>query len=88
MFARAVTAITSKAENFVFTTSIPLLNGEKSMRFAAKSTFSSPLDAPVKFKLCLSLSSVDKLVCTLFSNCLLSNRISTTFSSIVVLTIQ
>ena len=85
MLARAVTAITSKAENLYLTVSTALPIGAKSHFFAAALTFSKPLDAPDKFRLCLSLSRVPRVVLTLLSKFLLSNCISTTLLSIVVL---
>ena len=68
MFPRAVAAITCNAENLAFTVSIPFPIEEKSQRFAASLTLSKPFDAPSKFKLFLSLSNVDILAETFFSN--------------------
>ena len=68
MLARAVTAMTSNAENFNFTVSTPSLRGLKLTFLAAESTSSKPLEAPFKSKLFFSLSSVDILVETFRSN--------------------
>ena len=57
--------------------STPAFSPEKLTRLMADPIFSNPLKAPEKFKLSLSLPMVDRLVWTLDSNCLLSNRIST-----------
>ena len=78
---------TSKAENFIFTTSTDFDNGCISHFFAAYWIFSKPFVVFEKFNFCFNLSIVDILVATFFSNNLLSKRISTTFWSIVVLII-
>ena len=57
----------------------------KDIFLEALSIFSRPLEASPSFKLLFSLSRVDILVLTFASNCLLSNRISTTLSSTVLL---
>ena len=85
ILARAVTPTTCNAENLAFTLSTALPSSDILTRLVAVPTSSSPFEAPVKLRLLLSFSSVDMEVATLDSNCLLSNRISTTFSSIVVL---
>ena len=77
--------MTCNAENLAVTLSIPLLNGEILKFLAALPTSSSPFAESLRFKLFLSFSSVLILVLTLLSNCLLSNFIETTRSSIVVL---
>ena len=79
MFANAVTPITCNAENLARNVSTDPESPLMSTRLAAAFISSSPLEAPDRFKLCLSLARVDMLVRALFSNCLLSNRISTTF---------
>ena len=68
MLARAVTAITSSAENLALIVSTPLERGDASKPLAAALTSSKPFAAPVKFKLCLSLLSVPMLVCAFLSN--------------------
>ena len=85
IFIKAVIPTTSSAENLALTVSIPLVIPSNRTLFAASPIFSSPLEAPDKFKLLLSLSRVDMLVCTFFSKFALSNRISTTRSSTVLL---
>ena len=62
MFANAVTPITSNAENLARTVSIPFEIPPISTRLAAELIFSSPLEAPERFKLSLSFPSVDILV--------------------------
>ena len=62
MFAKAVTAITSKAENLALIVSIALLIPDMSTFLAAAFMFSSPLEALDRFNFCLSLSRVDILV--------------------------
>ena len=87
MLDKAVTPITCSAENLACTAStavpIPLI----SIFFDAESISVNPLAHPVKFNFCLNRSRVDIVVCTLDSNCLLSNCIDTTLSSTVLLII-
>ena len=85
IFINAVIPITCKAENLAVTVSIPLRIPSKETLLAALPSSSSPLEAPDRFKLFLSLSKVDILVRTFFSKFALSNRISTTRSSTVLL---
>ena len=85
ILAKVVTPTTCKAENLACTASIPAFIPAKLTPLAALPTSSSPLEAPDRFNFCLSFSRVDILVATPLSNCLLSNRISTTLLSIVVL---
>ena len=85
MFERAVAAITSSAENFNFTVSTPSPIGSRLTFLAALFMSSSPLVAPSKRNADLSLSRVFIEVLTFDSNCWLSNRISTTLESIVLL---
>ena len=85
MLAKAVTPITCNAENLADTVSIPVPRPDISTFLAAEPTSSRPLEAPDRFNFCLSLSSVDILVWTFFSNWALSNLISTTLSSTVLL---
>ena len=65
---RAVAATTCNAENFAFIVSTPLLTFDTSKFLAAALTLSKPLAAPSSFKLFFSLSRVDMLVETFFSN--------------------
>ena len=58
----AVTPITSRAENFIRIDSTAPPRVDKLTFLAAALTFSSPLEAPVRFKLRFNLSSVLKLV--------------------------
>ena len=85
MFERAVAAITSRAENFNFTVSTPSPIGSRLTFLAASFMSSSPFVAPSKRNADLSLSRVFIEVLTFDSNCWLSNRISTTLESIVLL---
>ena len=78
ILARAVTPMTSKAENLTRTASTAPDKPFMSTFLAALSIFSKPLVAPSKCKARFNLSKVDMLVLTFSSNCLLSNRISTT----------
>ena len=78
ILARAVTPMTSKAENLTRTVSTAPDNPFISTFLAAASTFSKPFVAPSKRKDFFNLSKVDMLVLAFSSNCLLSNRISTT----------
>ena len=85
MLANAVTPITWRAENLALTVSTPLANPPISILFAASPTSLRPLAEVDIFKLCLSLSREDIDVLIFDSNCLLSNRISTTLLSTIVL---
>ena len=62
MFCNAVSAITSIAENLIFTVSTALDNGDILHLLAAVLTDSSPFAAPSKLRLCFNLSIDDKLV--------------------------
>ena len=85
IFARAVTPITSRAEKRMRTFSTALPRPFISTFLAALLRLSKPLEESPNFRLRLSLSSVDIVVETLRSNWLLSNRISTTLLSTVLL---
>ena len=75
----------SNNENLSFTCSIPLPIGSKFNLLVALFMSSSPFVAPSKRNADLSLSRVFIEVLTFDSNCWLSNRISTTLESIVLL---
>ena len=62
IFANAVIAITSNAENLALTVSTAFDNPERFILPEAFSTLSSPFVAPSIFKLFLSLAIEDKLV--------------------------
>ena len=62
MLARAVTAITSRAENFNLTVSTALLSGDILTFLTDASKLPKLLEAPPKFKLLFSLSIVLRLV--------------------------
>ena len=85
IFVRAVTAMTSSAENFNRTDSTPPASPPISTEPAALLMFSKPFALSSNLRLFFSLSSVDMLVLTFFSKFALSNRISTTLWSIVLL---
>ena len=85
MLERVVMATTWNAENLAWTVSTDLPRTDMSHRFAASPSPSRLLAALSRSSPRLSLSSVDRLVCTFCSNCRLSNRISTILSSIVLL---
>ena len=86
-FEIAVIPATCIAENLAVIVSADFPNGFKSTFLAAFSRSSKPFVASFNLSFCLSLSSVsiDSLVAD--SNCLLSNRISTTLSSTCLLII-
>ena len=81
----AVIPITCMAENLAFTASTPEARPDIFVFLAALSRFSSPLEAPERLSFAFNLSSVDILCATFDSKFLLSNRISTTLLSIVLL---
>ena len=85
IFCIAVTPATCNAENLTRKASTPDVIPLKLIPLLAALILSKPLEAPVKFSFCLSLSSVDILCATPFSNCWLSNRISKTLLSTVLL---
>lgn len=82
MRINAVTPITSTAENLLFRLSSALCILSKSTFADASSIFSKLFSAPSSFRLSFSAFRV-LMLCRVFrSNCALSNRISTTRSSI------
>ena len=62
ILANAVTPITSIAESFACTVSIPEATPENSSFLVAFPTSSSPLETPLKLSLAFNLSNVDILV--------------------------
>ena len=85
MLVRAVMPITWRELNLSLTVSIASPIQPMFTLLAAVSIASKPLAAPSKFKLCFNFSSVLKLVWTFSSKFRLSNCISTTLESTVVL---
>ena len=68
ILANAVTAITSKAENFMRTVSTPLYRPDMSTFLAAALTVSRLLEESLKFRAFFSLSNVPIDVATFRSN--------------------
>ena len=85
IFARAVTPITSNAENLEETVPTDAERVDISTFLADLLMFSNPLAESSNFSFCFSLSIVDILVETFFSKWALSNCIDTIFSSTCLL---